>query len=47
MTSHKYEGHLYSFEPQYIRPKVFNVCISVKGTYLAYSCEHIVEVMSL
>jgi len=47
MTSCKYWVHSKSFEPQYIEQNFFIVCISVKGTYLAYSCEQIVEVMSL
>jgi len=47
MTSCKYDEHSKSFEPQYIEPKFFIVYISVKGTYLAFSCEQIVEVASL
>jgi len=46
MTSHKYEEHSKSFEPQYIGPNSFIVYISVKGRYLAYSCEQIAEVTS-
>jgi len=45
MTSCKYEGHsTLSSEPQYIQQNFFNVYISVKGTYLVYSCEQTVEV---
>jgi len=40
-TSCKYEGHSKSSEPQYIGQKIFIVYISVKGTYLAYSCQQI------
>jgi len=47
MTLFKYDVHSKSFEPQYIGPKFFIVYISVKGTYLAYSCEQIVELTSL
>jgi len=39
--------HSKSFEPQYIKQKFFIVYISVKGTYLVYSCKHILEVTSL
>jgi len=44
-TSCKYEGHEKSFEPQWTN--FFIVYVSVKGTYLAYSYEQIVEVTSL
>jgi len=35
------------FEPEYIGQKFFIVYISVKGTYLAYSCEQTVKEPSL
>jgi len=40
-------GALKSFELQYTGQKIFIVCMSVKGIFLAYSCEHSVEVTSL
>jgi len=39
--------HSKNFEPQYIGQDFFTVYISVKGSYLAYSCKQIVEVTSL
>jgi len=47
MTANKNDGHSKSFEPQYIKQKIFIICMSVKGTYLVYSCEQIVQVTSL
>jgi len=47
MTANKTDGFSKSFEPQYIGPNFFIIYISVKGTYLAYSCEQIVQVTSL
>ena len=35
------------FEPHYSKLKLFIVYLWVKGTFLAYSCEQIVEVTSL
>jgi len=43
----KCEGWSKIFEYQYIIQKLFIVCSSVKRTFLAYSCEQLVEVMSL
>jgi len=44
MTSCKYDGQSKSFEFQYIKLKLFIVCILVKGTFYAYSSEQVVDV---
>jgi len=41
------EGESKIFECQYITRKLFIVYTSVKHTFLVYSCEQLVEVMSL
>jgi len=44
-TSCKYDGWLKSFASHYIRLKIFIICLSVKGTFLVYSCEQVVEIV--